>query len=668
MKRVDTIAAAPGTGASRQWPALPARLWLLLPLALVVAAHARHLPAWLGAAWLACALASLLAAWRGRAFPPWIKLPLALAGVLGVLLHYGTVIGPSGGVALLVFLSGVKLLELDGARDRIGLLFVACFLLVAHFLEAQSLPTAAYMALAALAVTAGLIAEQRAMPQPGATVLLAGRLLMQALPLALLLFLLFPRLPGPLWGLPQQRAATTGLSDRMSPGDIGQLARSDAIALRAQFPDARPDSRQLYWRGPVLWDYDGRVWQTTPPSPAMSLSAIGLGATTRYVVTLEPHQQHWLLLLGLPARLPLADSTLDGDLRWLARQPVRERLRYEVEAWLDFRLQPDLPPAQRARALALPAGNPRSVALARQWAAQTGDGRALVGRALDLFHREDFHYTLQPPLLGADAVDAFLFDSRRGFCEHYAGALVFLMRAAGVPARVVTGYQGGELNPLGDYWIVRQRDAHAWAEVWLPGEGWVRVDPTAAVAPERIERGLDAALPSAERPAPLLRLGDAWLRPVRLTWDMLNNQWNQWVLGYDQARQRSLMQRVSPHLADWRAMVWALAGGGALLLALLAAMLWWRHGGDAPKDAAWRAYRRFRRRLARCGVTDDASEAPEDYLRRVARLHPQSARATDRITRAYLAARYGRPDPRALPRLLAEVARFRPRPGGSHRR
>lgn len=662
MNRVETLAPALATGQGRKWSPLLARLWLLLPLAMVVAPHVRHLPTWLSAAWLACALASLGAVWRGRVWPAWIKLPLALAGVLGVLLHYGTVIGPSGGVALLVFLSGVKLLELSGARDRIGLLFVACFLLVAHFLEAQSLSTALYMALAALAVTAGLVAEQRAVPQPADTVLSAGRLLLQALPLALLLFLLFPRLPGPLWGLPQQRVATTGLSERMSPGDIGQLARSDAIALRAEFIGTQPDGRQLYWRGPVLWDYDGRVWQTTPPSPATGLSAIGLGTTTRYVVTLEPHQQRWLLLLGLPTRLPVVDSTLDGDLRWLTRQPVRERLRYEVEAWLDFRLQPDLPPEQRARALALPAGNPRSVALARQWAGQHDDGRALVGRALNHFHRQNFHYTLQPPLLGADAVDAFLFDARRGFCEHYAGAFVFLMRAAGVPARVVTGYQGGELNPLGGYWIVRQRDAHAWAEVWLPGEGWVRVDPTAAVAPERIERGIDAALPSAEQPAPLLRLGDAWLRPVRLTWDMLNNQWNQWVLGYDQARQRSLMQRVSPHLADWRAMVSALALGGALLLALLVAALWWRHGGGARKDAAWHAYRRFRRRLARCGVAEDATEAPEDYLHRVVRLHPQSAKAAESITRAYLAARYGRPDPRALRRLLAKVARFRPHP------
>lgn len=636
-----------------------ARLWLVLPLALVVAPHALRLPPWLGMVWLLCAFASLHAARRRRDGSRGLKLLITLGGAIGVLLQFGTVIGPSGGVALLLFLSGVKLLEIGSARDRLGLLFVGCFLLVAHFLDEQSLPTAAYMMLAAVGLVAGLIAEQHATPMPRPTLALATRLMLQALPLAILLFVLFPRLPGPLWGLPQQGAASSGISDRMSPGDISRLTLSNEIAFRAEFNGPPPDARQLYWRGPVLWDYDGRVWQTRQPLAPATPTGSGLGEPLRYVVTLEPHRQRWLFLLGLPTRLPLADSTLGADLQWLARAPLTQRLRYEVEAWLDFRLETELPATSRARALDLPEGNPRAVELARQWAARSGSGRALVDQALAHFRAEAFFYTVNPPLLGEHAVDDFLFGERRGFCEHYASAFVFLMRAGGVPARVVTGYQGGELNPLGDYWIVRQRDAHAWAEVWLEGAGWVRIDPTAAVAPQRVEQGLFAALPADEQPVGLIRLGDAWLKPMRLTWDMLNNNWNQWVLGYNQSRQRQFLASLNPRLTDWRAMLWALALGAALILAGLAAAVLWQRDARAG-DPALRAYQRFRRRLARRGLIAAASESPESYARRIAARRPDLAPAAWEITRLYLAARYGRDGTAGLARLWQAVKRFRP--------
>lgn len=648
-------------------PRLARRLWVVVPLALVLAPHSPRLPLWLSLGWAVCAILSLYGAVAER--PPVgraAKLLLTLAGVGGVLFQYGTLIGPAGGVALLAFLSGAKLLEIESPRDRAALLFVGVFLLVAHFLDSQNLMTAAYMIPVALALVAGLIANQATdLESPTAArrdLALAGQMLLQALPLALLLFLLFPRLHGPLWGLPQQAAGQTGLSDRMSPGDISQLILSDELAFRAEFADARPDSRQLYWRGPVLWDYDGRAWLTAEPMAGVHLPsrAEAEGRPIRYAVTLEPHRQRWLFLLGLPTRLPdTLQHRLGPDLQWLAREPVHQRLRYELEAHLDYRLEPRLSAESRARALALPPDtDPRSRELARSWRRAAADDASVVRQALDLFRQQPFFYTLNPPLLGDSAVDDFLFGARRGFCEHYASAFVFLMRAAGVPARVVTGYQGGELNQFGNYWIVRGRDAHAWAEVWLAERGWTRVDPTAAVAPGRVERGVNAALPAAERPAGLVAFDGAWLRPLRLGWDLVNNRWNQWVLGYNRDRQRQFLSRLSPLLGSLQGMVAALTVAGAATLLLLSLGLLKR--GMPRGDKTARAYARFRGRLARVGLNKGPAEGAEDFSRRAARARPDLAGEIQHITRLYVGLRYGGADPSLARRLDAAVGAFRP--------
>jgi transglutaminase-like putative cysteine protease len=644
-------------------------LWLILPLALVLAPHAFGLPLWISLSWLVFALASLRAATQKQAWPRWLKMFLTLAGVAGVLLQYGTVIGPQGGVALLVFLSGAKLLETHTPRDRLGLLFVGCFLLVAYFLNSQSMALAAYMILAAIALVAAMIANAQPAPDPRATLGLATRLLLQALPLALLLFVLFPRLQGPLWGLPQQAAAQTGISDRMSPGDFSQLSQSDEIAFRVEFANEvaseyankSPDPSALYWRGPVLWDFDGRTWQTRLTVPPNPIRAEGLGQPVSYTITLEPHQQRWLFLLGLPEKLPQIESSLGPDLQWLAKAPVTQRMRYSVDADLDYRLDPaGLSAASRARTLALPEGNPQARELAEQWTARSRNDRAIVEQALAHFRGEAFFYTLNPPLLGESSVDDFLFRTRRGFCEHYASAFVFLMRAAGVPARVVTGYQGGERNPLGNYWIVRQRDAHAWAEVWLVNQGWTRIDPTAAVAPDRVERGLNAALPASERRAGLMTLDAAWLMPMRLTWDLLNNQWNQWVLGYNQDRQREFLARLNPFLATWQGMAWGLAAAGGVLLLMMTVLILPRLA-KSNTDPASRLYARFCQRLSRRGIVRGVAEGPADFAARAAGLRPDQADAIHEITRLYLALRYGGAAADRLAELNRAVGEFRPK-------
>ncbi len=645
-------------------------LWQILPLAGVLAPHARQMPLWISLAWLLCAGWSLHAIGHTRhPWEKWLKSALVLAGTGGVLLQFGTVLGPVGGIAMLVFLSGAKLLECDSRRDRTAILFLGCFLLVAYFLSAQDLPSAAYMALAAVGLVAGLIANQGP-PQPqwdGAairrTLALSARLLLQALPLALFLFLLFPRLHGPLWGLPQQGIARTGLSDRMSPGDFGRLILSDEIAFRVEFTGTNPESSALYWRGPVLWDYDGRTWLTRGPIPRDPLEGVGRGPTLRYTITLEPHHQRWLFLLGLPKTLPPLAADLTPDWQWVARQPVTQRLRYQVEAYPDYLMNSELSPAARARALALPEWvNPRARRLARGWADSAATPMTIVNQALARFRTESFYYTLNPPALGEDAVDDFLFGAKRGFCEHYASSFVFLMRAAGIPARVVTGYQGGEYNRLGNYWIVRDRDAHAWAEVWLQGRGWVRVDPTAAVAPDRVERGLEAALPASERRVGLVDLDGNWLRPLRLGWDLLNNNWNQWVLGYDQQRQRRLLSSLMPMLGTLQGMVIAMVASSAVILLILSARLFRLRA--PPGDATDRAFDSFCRKLVSLGVTRGAAEGPENFAGRAALARPDLTDDILEITRMYVGLKYGNLDGSdrklRLGSLAAAVRRFRP--------
>ena len=636
-------------------------LWLAVPLAGVVAPHLLRLPFWIGLIWAGCVLIRLQQA--RRATPPLgrgLRYALAVAGLAGTFVQYGTVFGPQGGVALLVLLSGIKLLESTSTRDHVVLVFIGYFLLLANFLEQQNLTLAAYLLGVAVLLTASLMVIQTARPRPPRAILVQGVVLtLQALPLAALLFVVFPRLPAPLGGLIQTQAAKTGLSDSMRPGAISQLIQSDAVAFRVDFTNARTDGRQLYWRGPVLWDYDGTTWTPARDLPTAPPHAVGLGRAVDYSVTLEPHGQRWLFVAGLAETPPSADATLTQDLQWQARNPVTERRRYSLRAWLDYRLQPELEPRLQARALALPDGlNPQSLALARQWAAEAGSGEAVVNRALALFRQERFFYTLNPPLLGEHAVDEFLFDTRRGFCEHYANAFVVLMRMAGVPARVVTGYQGGELNPLGDYWIVRQRDAHAWAEVWLAGRGWLRVDPTAAVAPSRVEQGLSAALPVAERPLVIMDM--AWLRPLRQSWDLVNARWNQWVLGYDHARQKRLLERLHPSLASLKGMLWAmLIGGGLLILAILLLLFWPKR--HRPVDAAARHYAQFCARLAKAGIRREPQEGPDDFAQRAMALRPDLTPDIDAITRLYIDLRYGTSQPDGLSRLAAHVSKFRPR-------
>ncbi|HEV3007425.1 MAG TPA: DUF3488 and transglutaminase-like domain-containing protein, partial [Burkholderiales bacterium] len=527
--------------------------WLIGSLILVVLPHALRAPWWL------TLLTLCLFGWRlyfslNRAPLPsrWLVLGVAAVAMLGIWIEFRTLFGRQSGILLLMLFAGLKLLETRTHRDAAIAVFLGYFLVITNFLYTQTIPTAAAMGLAMFLLTATLIGFAAPQRAPRANLRTAGLLLAHAAPAALALFLLFPRVQGPLWGLPQDAyAGMTGLSETMSPGTMSSLALSDSIAFRAEFHGTPPPQPVRYWRGPVLWDFDGRTWSIGPSFLVSFVPPRGRGAY-RYEVVLEPHNRYWLFALETAASLPeRARMSFDGQI--VSSAPVRERMRYELGSVLAPEPQAKESAGALRRALRLPQGfNPRASALAAQWRSASADDAEVLGRALAFLRQGSYVYTLEPPLLGEDSVDEFLFSTKAGFCEHFSSAFVVLMRAAGVPARVVTGYQGGEANPVDSIITVRQSDAHAWAEVFLGARGWVRVDPTAAAVPGRIESGMARAVPQARELPLLMRPQLEWLRGMRDRWEAVAHKWNVWVLGYNPERQRDLMSSIGMRDADWR--------------------------------------------------------------------------------------------------------------------
>lgn len=643
-------------------------LALLATLALVVAPHVAQLPAWVSMSVAGVLGLRALFAWRGMGLPPawWLAL-LAAGAAAGIWSSYGRLYGRDAALGLLLMMMCLKTLELRGRRDAHVLVLLGYFLLVTGFLYSQSIATAAYLVVCLWALTACLLSFQREPTRTAVPAVLraSGLMIAQAAPLMLVLFLLFPRVNGPLWGLPlAQNAAQTGLSDTMSPGSVADLSLSDAVAFRVDFVAPPPPAKRLYWRGPVMWDFDGRTWRagealTTPPAVLRDVSE-----PLRYVVTLEPHNMRWLFALDMPARR-LEGSLLTSDHQLLALRPVRARMRYETSSWLTYRTGLEESSRNLQRALALPPGyNPRTRELALRLKQENPSARELVARSLALFREQPFFYTLAPPLLGRDSVDEFLFDVRRGFCEHYAASFVVLMRAAGVPARVVTGYQGGVINPVGGFMTVRQSEAHAWAEVWLQGEGWVRVDPTAAVAPQRVEAGISAAVAADNRLPLFVRTDNTLLKRARFTLDAIANGWNQWVLGYTPERQRQLFQRLGMPAASWKGLAAALAITTGVVVMILA-LLTLRRLRIAAPDPVTQAWKTLSARLTPLGLERRPHEGPVEHGERVARALPMRAAEVRRIVQLVAQLRYGREaGPDALQELRRRVKAFRPAPRG----
>ena len=612
------------------------RRWTLLAAAVCLVPLLLQLPMPLS---VAIAIAGAIAAAMAsrRVTPGWLRAVLTLA-VFGLIFAQGGMnFGRDTGCALLAGMLAIKPSELRSVRDARSLLGFALFAPFATFLLDQgpvSLVLGLLGAVLVLAALARLSEQEAGLPAAGVRhatrVGIVVKLIAIGLPLALAAFWLFPRLATPLWGIPDMSTARPGLSDEMSPGGWLDLIADDTPAMRVSFRGAEPTTREMYWRGPTLTDYDGRRWTASPWLRSLPPAEVEHGAPTwDYEIALEPTERNLLVALEMPLEIPPGvraahEYTLTSERR------LDRITRWNLRSSPQVRFESDLPDPMRRLALRLPPGfNPRTRALAQQWRSETDDDGALVDRAL-AWIRGEFAYTLETPLPGRHAVDEFLFDYKAGFCEHFSSAFTVLMREAGVPARVVTGYTGGTRNAYGNYWIVRRMDAHAWAEVWLEGRGWVRVDPTAAVAPERIYDTLEDRLGAGGAGAaggllPIADLGD-WARRM----------WNDFMLGFDADRQQRMLQRIGFEHIDTGRLIGLFSLCAAFALGW---MLWLVARGERERDPLLRAWHRLGRRYARLGLGRARHEPALAWARRVQAARP-GEKALVALTARFTAARY----------------------------
>jgi transglutaminase-like putative cysteine protease len=557
------------------------------------------------------------------------------------------------------------LFEIKSQRDITVLIFVGYFLASSVFFHSQSIWVALYVFVLAIYFTSllVLIADRKGSVDWRERLRYASRMVLQSLPLMLIMFVLFPRIPGPLWALPKDaQSATTGLSEEMTPGNINKLVASYDVAYRVKFEKQPPENKYLYWRGLVLSNYDGKTWRRDDAPGWTEPDVLKRGNVEdeiNYKIYLEPHNQKWLysleLITGFDSRYAIT-----RELQLFNKDRVSNVISYRLSSSLHAANRALYPP-ERRKNLELPAGyNPETIKLGRRIRSQAaGNDREMISRVLRHFSENEFFYTLAPPILGENAMDDFLFRSRRGFCEHYASAFVTLMRAAGLPARVVLGYQGGELNPVDDYMIVRQSDAHAWTEVWVDNQYWQRVDPTMAVAPQRIERGIQNAGLEAQLLPRMLMLDNVLFNRARFAWDSFQNGWNQWIVGFNEKRQIELFRLLGIEKVEksslmlWLVVAMSVAG---LLVA------WWviRFRHYERKDRVRMYYHRFRRRLVGKGIDIAEQDTPQELLAKVQRSLPATAQQAAAIVEQYQALMYGQARNRETEKMFVQtVRRFR---------
>ena len=637
--------------------------WTLLALGAGLLPHVLHLPLWVSAAVTAAGLWRLVIAYRQRPLPGrGLRMAGAALALAAVLLTYRTINGLDAGSALLALMAALKLLETRSLRDHVLLVLIGYFLLLAALLQDQSLWLLPYYAFATWLATAALCAVTRvsgSVPWRPALAL-SGRMLLLALPLAALLFLLFPRVPGPFWALPSSPRAVSGLGDEMNPGEIAELTLLDAPAFRVRFHGAVPPPLERYWRGPVLHDFDGYTWRRARFQflPAQPLQFSGPRYT--YRVMLEPNNRPWLFALDQPADWAGAEPVFQAyDYQLLLTNPVTQPRSYELASYTRHLFTDALPVSVRHRDTQLPARrNPRTLALVAAMRTRYADDRGYVRAVLEMFARHGFVYTLTPPKLDYDAVDDFLFNTHRGFCGHYASAFTTMMRAAGIPARVVTGYQGGVYNRFGGYWYISQADAHAWSEIWLDGSGWQRVDPTAVVAPDRLERGTrDPLAADAVDADPWLGTAE-WLRQIAFTWDAANMWWRDRVLEFDRFKQRALLEWLGIPDPDWHMLGLLLAAGFAAFLIWITLALR-RELVPHSADPLLAAYQRFCRAAARHGVERRPAEGPVDFAARLKLALPEATTVIDDFISEFVRTRYLAPgEHNDVPRLRRRARAF----------
>jgi len=617
--------------------------------------------------------------WRLLAeFRNWKPMPMTLritatAIAVGVLVvTYGGLMGRRAAVSMLVLMLSLKLLETFRIRDARVITSLSLFLCATQFLFSQGIPMIFYIIACMLSSLIALMYLHRAeafsmlgeAPETDRNLLtelgFGAGLMALALPIGMALFLLFPRWGSPLWGLPEDALdARSGLSDSMTPGSIQSLFMDDSPAFRAKFEGGMPSNSDLYWRGPVLTSFDGNSWKASYLSRNLRAETRPELKTApfRYVVQMEPTEQKWLFALDYPAMVP-SKTKLTMDYQLITLRPVTSLREYVMASDPSFKDNPVLRQTLLREALELPDEfNPRTVEMMSTWRSEANSDSEIIQRALQYFNRQQFRYTLNPPLLSQHTVDEFLFDTRAGFCEHYASAFTVMMRMAGIPARVVTGYQGGHYNNVGSYVLVRQSDAHAWSEVWVRGSGWTRIDPTAAVAPERVEQG---AVESIDQRRYMLDF--QWLRSARNTFDLFQRGWNNWVVTFGSERQSRLLSIFGWDMPGPAKLVFVLVVIilviGAIIFMLAPILLKFR--SSKKSDPFVQLWKKFTRKLERAGFVTTPSMAAMELATKAGSQLKHNQDVILRIAELYTICRYSR-DPGNQAELTDLINRFQPR-------
>ncbi len=623
-------------------------LWLGTLLALAVVPHWWNLSSWISGFFYAI-VAIRLMLWRTPQKTPgrWLILPLMLVAILLVITQVGYTEGRQFGVSLLVVMLSLKLMEMKTRRDLYVSTFIGYFLLVTLFLYDKSIWLTFYALLLTGGYTAVLYLANQVSDEIDSIQVTkkVGLILAGSIPIMLLLFVLFPRLEGPLWRLNLGKGAgVTGMSDNIDMGSISRLSQSDETAFRVKFGDQPiPAPRDRYWRGMVLWQTDGKRWKRRMTNYRVSVPVTALEDRLEYEIIMEPSGQRWLFPLDRILNGP-ANTRLNKDSELFTIRPIDHRKNIRVSSstrvW-----DVDLSRHDRHKGLQVPKQfSPRMRQLVNQWRETAANDQAIIQQSLAHFNQQPFIYTLMPPLLGDNPVDQFLFETRKGFCEHYATSFVILMRLAGIPSRVVIGYQGGELNPMGGHLVIRQSDAHAWAEVWLNDKGWIRIDPTAAVAPERIETSIVPTLGTEGEPVlfqleDLDLLADLW-RDAGWLKDNLELQWYRWVIGFNQSRQSSLLMDMGLGFMSQYQMGLAAIGGTLMISGLIFLLL--MYGNSKRPDPLVAAYNRFKRKLQKAGLEIPVCMGPQDLAAAASLRFPGKSSEIQTITSHYIALRYGR--------------------------
>jgi len=619
--------------------------WVVLSLFMVSLPHLSRFPGWAVVLIISLFLWRLICINHKNWLPPrWLLLVVSISSFMGIFIFFGTLIGKTAGSVLLVILLAIKLHESQSKRDYMLLISLSFFIIVTNFLFSQSIPNVLFMLLAVIVLVISMLSINQGNAQLNLDYKFkfSIKILLQSIPLMLIIFVFFPRIPGPLWQLPQDKqSAITGLSDTMSPGNISNLIQSNAVAFRAEFDDTTPKQNKLYWRALVLWYFDGKTWEQGKHNPS-SLATLYTTANENihYTVTLEPHNKKWLYALDIPSNVP-KDIIYTSNYNLRSRQRINNLYQYKISSVLEYFNQSEISPWEKSAGLKIPLNsNPETLRMGMSLAQKYQKKEDIVNYVLQYFNQQKFHYTLQPPLTpGFNSVDQFLFETKRGFCEHYASSFTLLMRAAGIPARVVLGFQGGTINPINNIMTVRNSDAHAWSEVWIKNRGWVRIDPTAAIAPQRVERNLNAALDQSETRPFHMQINSGFIKDILFYWDAMDNQWNLWVIGYDEKFQQRFLENIFNKKIELSEIIIIMVSSFTALLFILAIFILkpWKK----PKiDPEVKIYNDFCSKLASRGIHREPHEGPVDFSKRAIMAMPEKEKTIELITHLYTRLRF----------------------------